>query len=303
MKVLVSGGTGLVGQYIVEGLLSAGYEVIIGGRKPPATNLFSKPVRYVHLTLDPDRDQLEAFDDAYLLVHAAFDHLPGRYRGGEGDDPRMFRHRNLDGSVALFETARRAGTRRCVFLSSRAAYRTPAPGVTLSEASAPDNPETLYGDIKLCAERALADLSGPGFATASLRLTGVYGDRMPNKWQALFEDYLDGRQVPSRAGTEVHGHDVAQAVRLMLTTEAGQIDRQIFNVSDILTDTREILSMLKEVSGCPHPLPAAADKLAVKAMSTDKIAALGWVPGGKQLLQRTVQDICRHMRLEQKRSA
>jgi len=286
MNVLVSGGTGLVGRYIVEGLLSAGYQVIVGGRTPPAPHLFPKPVRFVPLSLDPDLDQIEAFDDAYFFVHAAFDHLPGRYRGGEGDDPARFRRLNLDGTVKLFETAKKAGTRRAVFLSSRAVYDGMPGGTRLTE-DLVLRPESLYGEVKLDGERALAALSGPGFGTASLRLTGVYGHLRPNKWDALFGDCLVGRPVPPRAGTEVHGRDVASAVRLMLETETGRIDGQVFNVSDILTDTREILGFLP---ACPHELPPPADCGAVNVMATEKLEALGWRPGGIALLRQAVRD-------------
>jgi nucleoside-diphosphate-sugar epimerase len=289
MKVLVSGGTGLVGRYIVEGLVDAGYQVIVGGRTPPVPDFFSRPVRFVPLSLDPALDQIEAFDDAYVFVHAAFDHLPGKYRGGEGDDPERFRRLNLDGSVKLFETARKAGTRRTVFLSSRAVYDGQAAGTMLGEDLAL-KPGSLYGEIKLCAEQALAHLSAPGFATSSLRLTGVYGDLRPNKWDGLFADYLAGRPVPSRAGTEIHGRDVAAAVRLMLETETGKIAGQVFNASDILTDTTEILGHLP---GAPHDLPPPADRNAVSLMSTDKLRALGWQSGGADLLRQTIKDLAR----------
>jgi hypothetical protein len=33
----------------------------------------------------------------------------------------------------------------------------------------------------------------PDFITSSLRLTGVYGELTPNKWDSLFADYLAGR--------------------------------------------------------------------------------------------------------------
>lgn len=287
MKVLVSGGTGLVGRYVVDGLLEAGYQVIVGGRVPPAENLFPKQVRFVPLSLDPGPDQIEAFDDAYFFVHAAFDHLPGKYRGGEGHDPARFRRLNLDGTVKLFETARRAGVRRTVFLSSRAVYDGLRTGTALTEELVL-KPDSLYGEIKLDGERALTALSGSGFATASLRLTGVYGHLRPNKWDTLFADYLAGRPVPSRAGTEVHGDDVANAVRLMLETEAGKIDGQVFNVSDVLTDTREILGALPF---CPHELPTAADRSTVNVMSTGKLEALGWRPGGTILLRQTVRKL------------
>ena len=287
MKVLVSGGTGLVGRHVVEGLLGAGYKVIVGGRVQPDPEAFSKPVGFVPLFLEPDLDQTEAFDDAYFFVHAAFDHVPGKYRGGEGGDPVQFRRLNLDASVKLFETARRAGTRRAVFLSSRAVYDGLPSGTELTE-NLLLQPDSLYGEIKLDGERALSALSQPGFTTASLRLTGVYGNRQPNKWDPLIADYLAGRPVPSRAGTEVHGRDVAAAVRLMLETEAGVIDGQVFNVSDILTDTREILGCLPHR---PHPLPPPGDRAAVNVMSTARINALGWEPGGLALLRETVRDL------------
>ncbi|MBB4236793.1 NAD-dependent epimerase/dehydratase family protein [Rhizobium esperanzae] len=290
MKVLVSGGTGLVGRHIVEELLTAGYQVIVGGRRAPHPRLFSRPVEFAALSLDPDKDQIDIFDDAYFFVHAAFSHVPGKYRGGEGDDPKTFHRLNLDGTVRLFEAAKRAGTRRCVFLSSRAAYGEHAGGSELTETMLA-KPETLYGQVKLDAERALAHLSTPGFAGVSLRATGIYGDFFPNKWDGLIADYLAGRPVASRAGTEVHGRDLGRAVRLMLETESNRISGEIFNVSDIAVDTCDILSPIRRQTGCRHSLPAPADKAALAAMSTAKIGALGWAPGGTPLFEETMQRL------------
>lgn len=292
-RVLVSGGIGYAGRFIVEHLLANGYKVTVGGRTAPAPGFFSKDVPFVPLTLDPDADQIEAFDHIYYFVHAAFDHLPGQYRGGEGDDPEGFRRANLDGSVRLFETARDAGVRRCVFLSSRAAYGPQSPGTLLAE-DMHCKPDTLYGEVKLQAERSLLSLCGHGFVTASLRATGIYGDPGPgrtHKWASLFEDYLSGKPVSPRVGTEVHGEDVAKAVRLMLEADAVRINGETFNVSDILTDNRDILSILQGVTHCPHALPEAAESDSYNRMETSKIEALGWKPGGRDLLRRTIEQL------------
>lgn len=293
-RVLVSGGTGFVGRFVVEALLSGGYSVTVGGRSRPAEGFFSQPVSYVPLHLDPDRDQRAAFDDAHHFVHAAFDHVEGRYRGGEGKDPDGFRRANLDGSVRLFEEARAAGVRRTVFLSSRAVYgETPSPVV---DETAPLEPDTLYGQVKLAAEDALKALAAPGFVTASLRVTGVYGPAGPgrrHKWRGLFEDYLAGRPVPARIGTEVHGDDLAGAVKLMLEAASTRVSGQVFNVSDVLTDNREILALLQSATGCPHALPPAADAGAFKVMATGKLRALGWKPGGQERLAATVGELAR----------
>ncbi|MDX3929146.1 MAG: NAD(P)-dependent oxidoreductase [Shinella sp.] len=296
-RVLVSGGTGLAGRFIVEHLLENGYKVTIGGRTPPGPGFFSREVGFAPLSLDPDRDQIDAFHDIYYFVHAAFSHVPGRYRGGEGDDPDGFRRANLDGSVRLFEAARDAGVRRCCFLSSRAVYGPHPAGKMLVEDMAP-RPDTLYGTVKLDAERSLQALCNHGFITSSLRITGIYApppSGRPHKWQKLFSDYLSGAPVAPRAGSEVHGEDMARAVRLMLETDAMRINGENFNVSDVLVDTRGILQIVRDATGCPHPLPEAADTAAFNEMSTCKIGALGWKPGGMEKLEQTVTDLVRSM--------
>ncbi|MCY0096460.1 NAD-dependent epimerase/dehydratase family protein [Hoeflea ulvae] len=286
MKALISGGTGLVGRYIVEALLDANYEIVVGGRTPPAGGLFSKPVEFRPLSLDPDRSPGDMFADVDAFIHAAFDHLPGRYRGGEGDDPARFRRSNVEGTINLFEAAKRADVRRVVFLSSRAVYDGVPPGTRLTE-TLDLQPASLYGEIKLLGERALAGLNAPDFVTSGLRLTGVYGELRPNKWDTLFADFLAGREIPVRAGSEVHGHDVGQAVRLMLESELKKIGGQAFNVSDLVADTCDLLETLHQNNPGSPALPLAADKSGVAEMDTSKIRRLGWIPGGWPLLKKT----------------
>ena len=287
---VVSGGTGYVGRFIVEGLLKAGYKVVVLGRRPPAEGFFSAPVTFAPLDLDSGKVAPDTFVSAASFVHAAFDHVPGRYRGGEGDDPAAFRRRNLDGSVVLFEAARAAGVRRTVFLSSRAAYGTRTAGVWLDEADKA-LPDTLYGEVKLEAENALRQMRDEGFRGISLRVTGVYGPGGPgraHKWAGLFADYLAGKPSTPRAGTEVHGDDVAEAVRIALEHSA---PHDLLNVSDIVIDQHDLLGMVKELTGSPRPLPARADAAAINSMRTDRLRALGWVPGGEALLRRTVAQL------------
>lgn len=282
MNVLVSGGTGLVGRYVVNGLLAAGYRVVVGGRKAPDTTLFTSPVDFTTLNLDPARDQSAAFRGMDAFVHLAFDHLPGKYRGGEGNDPKRFRRLNIDGSTRLFETAKAMGVKHAIFLSSRAVYDGIAPGTTLTE-ELDLAPTSLYGEVKLKCEQALFSLSGDGFVTSSLRATGVYGALRPNKWDELIADAHAGKPIAPRAGTEVHGDDVAAAVRLMIETDPTAINGQAFNLSDITLDTRTIVARL----GASAPVVALAT-LSANAMSTEKIRRIGWKPGGMRRFEETM---------------
>jgi nucleoside-diphosphate-sugar epimerase len=302
-RTLVSGGTGIVGRFVVESLLDAGHAVTVMGRNAPEQGFFTRPVRFLEGSLDPDREQRAIFQDINNFVHAAFDHLPGRYRGGEGEDAQGFRRRNLEGAVALFEAARERGVGRAVFLSSRAVYGDHPGTWTFTERS-PTPPETLYGQVKLAAEEHLDRMIDDGWAGGSLRITGVYGPAAPgreHKWSGLIQDYLAGREIEPRIGTEVHGGDVGQAVLLMLTTEQDQLRRldragmpaagSAFNVSDPVVDRRDVLAIVQEETGCRHPLPEPADRAALNVMATDKLRALGWKPGGWPLLEKTVREM------------
>ena len=294
MSVLVTGGTGYVGRFVVEHLLDAGFDVAVAGRTPPGAGAFSRPVPFLPLALDPRGPDPAMLAGVTDLVHAAFDHLPGRYRGGEGDAPERFRRLNVDGSAALFRAAREAGARNCVFLSSRAVYGAQAPGAVLGEDTLP-RPDTLYGEVKLAAEGRLAEMASATFAVASLRVTGVYGAPVSggaHKWLALFADYLDGRPIAPRCGTEVHGMDVARAVALMLRPAPTGLPRT-FNVSDLLVDRRDVLAILRAEAGSRRDLPRPGNPSSANAMSSARIEALGWTPGGRPLFEETVRQLAR----------
>ena len=287
-RVRVSGGTGFVGRFIVEELLRQDYAVTVSGRAQPSDAFFTGPVRFVRQALDPAADFGGIFAGVDVFVHAAFDHVPGRYRGGEGADPENFRRRNQLGSIGLFEAARQAGVKRAIFLSSRAVYGAHPSGVRLDEKTS-CRPDTLYGEVKLAVEEGLRRLARPGFETASLRITGVYGpaaEGRAHKWSGLIEDYLAGRPVTPRVGTEVHGEDVAASISLLL----GQTPwcEPALNVSDIVLDRRDLLAIVRRECGVPHPLPAHADAGSLNVMATDRLRAMGWMPGGKDRLERFV---------------
>jgi hypothetical protein len=77
----------------------------------------------------------------------------------------------------------------------------------------------------------------------------------------------------------VHGEDVAAAVSLVLSATHG-VAGEVFNVSDITVDRRELLEMAAGITGIAKSLPAPADLSALNVMSTAKLRALGWQPGG-----------------------
>ncbi|MFD1912971.1 NAD-dependent epimerase/dehydratase family protein [Halodurantibacterium flavum] len=278
MKIALTGGTGYVGQFILAAARGAGHDVTLLTRRGTGAD------DHIPWSLG-EAPPLAGFD---ALIHAAFDHVPGKYRRGEGSDPAGFLRRNLNGTQTLFDAAARGGVGRIVFLSSRAVYGDYPPGTTLDE-DMPLRPDTLYGTVKAGGEAALADLA-PGLdVAASLRATGVYGRAgpgLPHKWEGLFADFLAGRPISPRAGTELHGEDLARAILLLLTGR----HHGVWNLSDILIDRHDLLREVARVAGRDLPLPARSGA-PVSAMTTGRMGRLGWVPRGWDGLCRTLPDL------------
>lgn len=279
MRVAVTGGTGLVGHFIVNGLLGAGHEVTVMTRNPPPAGFFLREVAHRRYDLDAAKPDVTGLDG---IVHAAFDHVPGRYRGGEGDDPEGFLRRNLDGSRRLFQAAAELGV-RVVFISSRAVYGTQSGHLTEDMACHPD---TLYGQAKLQAEQALLALGQGGMI---LRATGVYGPAGPgkrHKWADLFADFAALRPIAPRVGTEVHGDGLALAVLRGLDGADG-----VFNVSDMLLDRHDLLAEWRAVTGIDGHLPERADASGYGEMSGARLDALGIRLGGMEQLRRSLRQM------------
>lgn len=251
MKVAVTGATGLVGRFITRALTAAGHQV-----DPLPGWRLGQPAR---------------LDGTEALIHAAFAHVPGKYRGGEGDDPARFVALNRDGSLRLFDQARGAGVGRLLFLSSRAVYDALPAGTPLPDGT-PATPESLYGRVKAEVEAAIFAAGPPA---ASLRATGIYGPGAGHKWTDLFADYRAGRPVAPRVATELHGDDLAAAALLLLD----RLDTGAFNASDLLLDRHDLLAEVQRLTGCPHPVPPRAET-PVSVMSCERLTALGWRPRG-----------------------
>lgn len=272
MKIALTGASGLVGGWIARAARQAGHQVLPLSR--PGWQLGEAP-------------DLRGCD---ALIHAAFQHVPGRYRGGEGQDPDGFIRANLDGSLALFRAARDDGVGRVIFLSSRAVHDGHPAGMDLPDDLSP-LPSTLYGEVKAQAEAALADMAGPGLRTASLRPTGVYGPGAPQKWAGLLGGFLAGITPAPAVATEVHGADLGAAAMLVLNDPDMQAS---YNISDLVLDRHDLLAAVARLTGCGTPLPPRADASALKRPVCARLSRLGWHPGGGGILLASLPAIINH---------
>ena len=295
MKVAVTGATGIVGRFVARQLRDQGAEVRALARADSDRQGLAD-LDWVVGDLADGVAVRRLVDGADAVVHCAYEHVPGRYRGGEGDDLPRFWRANLLAGVELMAQARQARVPRLVLMSSRAVYGRLSPAQGWVDDDDRAVPDTHYGALKLALEaHASAFSAADDVCYASLRPTGVYGIAHPverSKWFDLAQAVLRGDPLPpARSSTEVHGEDVAAAVWRLLTVPAEDVAGRSFNCSDLVVDTRTVMARLAARLGRRAALPSAAESRLRHPMRTSALQALGWRPGGERLLSRTIDEL------------
>jgi nucleoside-diphosphate-sugar epimerase len=224
------------------------------------------------------------------VVHLAYEHVPGRYRGGEGDNLADWLDANVNGSLRLLLTARDAGVKRFIFLSSRAVFSQTLPGRELDETH-PTTPDTHYGAYKAAVESFLRSFAHTeGLQTCTIRATGVYGLTWPpekSKWWSLVQAVLNDEQITSSGGgTEVHGEDVARVIWRLL--EAPSLTVDTVHMSDLYVTHRDVVRLARAFAGIPGDLPPAPQSPPTNVLVSRSLAELGVTLGGVPALEATI---------------
>lgn len=300
MHVVVVGGAGYVGSFVVEQLLGQGHEVTVaddlsrgnawalpdGGRFVPAD------------LLDGDSLDRVVRRGCEALVHCAGLALA---RESAREPLRYFRT-NLAGTLNLLESMRRADVRRIVHLSSAAVYGDAGTEPVPETASL--RPLSPYGASKGAAEELVrAEAEASGLGALSLRVFNVAGaSGRLGEWHHP-EGHLiplalqvaagirpcitvHGTDRPTFDGTAVrdyvHVEDVARAAVLALDATAVPGYRVVnvgsgtgHSVRQVLGTARAVTGRtIPEVDGPPHPEDPAVLVAAPDAIRRE----LGWAP-------------------------
>jgi len=177
-RFVVTGGAGFIGSHLVKHLLdhgSAQVTVVDSLRYGDLANLsgYSDRVNLIRHTLgtDPVAELESALSGCDYLFH-----LAAEKHNQSKDDPTRVVRANIEGTLALYELAARAGTSKIIFSSSLYAYGRMS-GAALVETELPA-PETVYGISKLTGEHLLRYCGERhGISHVALRYLFVYGPR------------------------------------------------------------------------------------------------------------------------------
>ncbi|MCP2169393.1 NAD-dependent epimerase/dehydratase family protein [Goodfellowiella coeruleoviolacea] len=290
MRVLITGGTGYVGNAVVTELVRAGHQPRLLVRSPgtPVTGTES----VLGDILDP-ASLVAACADTDAVVHlAALTRVRESF-----DQPARYHEVNASGTVnviaALADSTGAAGrVPRLVLASTAGVYGSPV-RQPISE-DTPATPGSPYAASKWAAEQAVRRAAETGQITGiALRVFNVAGawmgrgdrdetriitravaaatGRVPH-----LEVFGDGRAVRDY----VHVADVARAV--VLAVETSTTGYAVFNVGATPVSVAEIIAATERVVGRAVPVvrrPAhPGEAVELRADTTRIRRALGWVP-------------------------
>ena len=244
MRVLVTGGLGVIGVRVVRKLLERGIQPVVYDFRPDFWLMPDLVGRFEFVAGD-----VTDFGSVNRVVRDQ--HIERIVHLAAFIDPDMgklaFRSFNVNtlGTVNLLEAARLAGITRFVHASSRGVYgETPhgvgGPGYKPLDEDHPKHPVSAYDVTKLAAEemgKLYRDLHGIEFA--ALRFAGIYGPGKQARHgkmslrSRMVEDPVAGKPVRLERGGDqlddiVYVDDVAES--LVLAATAKRLNHATYNI-------------------------------------------------------------------------
>ena len=230
MRLLVTGGSGRLGRWVVEELRSDHEVVVAGLEDAPPADAVRPGVRYEQADLTDAEAVARVAEGAEAIVHLAA--IPSPL----GREPEHVFANNMTSTFNVVEAAIRQDARKVIYSSSGSAlgfafrFREMVPDYMPMDEEHPLRPQDAYGLSKWLGEEILeAATRRTGIRTIVLRPTSVIGP----------EDYAERvpRMLENGGGilAYVDARDFARAVRAALDDTEIEHDRFFITADDAMS--------------------------------------------------------------------
>jgi UDP-glucose 4-epimerase len=233
MSILVTGGTGFVGRYIVDELAASGRDVVSYNRDYTDDGRGNVTTIQGELFEIPRLVRAIAEHHVDTIIHTAAQSHPAI----SIDLPLTTFASNVEGTLSVFEAARMSPSPpRIVNFSSECAYGDQDENNAIVETAVP-MPNTPYGVTKVATELLGRIYRAQyGLDIVSLRVTEVYGPglKMPEVLKDMIIAAVRGTSFHLEHGADhrfhfVHATDVARAA--VLAASKSRLTQHVYNVS------------------------------------------------------------------------
>lgn len=172
MTILVCGGAGYIGSFMVRALRESGHQVLVFDDLSTGHREAVECVNLIQGSLLSDTDLERAFGTTPIT---AVMHFAAKALVGESvAQPALYYENNVVGTLRLLQAMVRHGVQRLVFSSTCATYGVPRTARIAEEH--PQEPINPYGSSKLMCERMIADAcAAHGLRAVSLRYFNAAG--------------------------------------------------------------------------------------------------------------------------------
>ena len=297
MKILVTGGAGYIGSFMVKALLDKGDSVVVFDNLKRGDR---KAVDSRALLVEGDILSKEELTD--LFTNNNFDavmHFAGLISVEESSkNPQLYFENNVEGSRNLFDAAYSIGSvKNFIFSSTAAVYGNPMQ-IPIPEGH-PTNPTSPYGETKLATEKNLKSMREKDdsvnfsilryFNACGAALDGSLGENHDPETHIIplairaaknnSEFKLYGTDYDTSDGTcirdYIHVIDLVESHILALDKILSSGGGFCYNVGTGEGFTnREVISMVKKISGVDFPVTEVGRR---EGDSTELVADVGKV--------------------------
>ena len=258
-KVLVTGGAGNIGSFIVDQLLELDHRVVV------VDNFYNGKFRNIADHLTKKRIELETIDiGCYEMVKYVFDKHKPEYVSHQASlmimDSNKFPHKaietNITGTFNIIQACHEFGIKKLTYGSSSSVYGNPR-FVPVTE-DHPFDQQNLYGATKVAKEALMQSWAfSHNVPYVGFRYFNIYSERQGlgafytqvfQKWiHGIFEGeevvmYGDGEQTMDL----VHSYDAAKANVLAMFNN--NVENEHFNVgSGRETKVKDLLALIEKM--------------------------------------------------------
>lgn len=297
-RIVMTGGSGFIGLFLVDRLLSEGYGniVAINAHHPCAR----KEVQNVISSISDTATMRGTLQEGDVVLHLACSSTP---LTAESNRVRNITE-DLVGSVSLFETCVEKRVSRCIYLSSGGTVYGSREFLPAKE-SDPTNPIGSYGALKLSIEKYMGVFTNLyGLQTTTIRLANPYGRLATSgRLQGAVDIFLEKMQTNEPIRINGDGNIVRDYIYIDDTIEFllhAIRNKDIAGIYNLGTGTgtslNELVATLGKVFGKTPSVQRGPEKgfdLPYAVVDIAKARATGWKPvhtlesGVRAILART----------------
>ena len=267
MKVLVTGGAGFIGKYLVKSLLEKKYSVTIFDNFSNSTkNSIRFLVKMGANVIEGDISDIQDLQNA-IKDHDIVIHLAAKISVSESiiNPSETFRI-NVDGTNNVLTACKNNRIKKIIISSSAAVYGESLPDIKLAEESA-TNPISPYGESKMKMEQNIKEFASKhDIDYVILRFFNIYGIGQSSEYAGVITKFI--KRIIEEAPLQIFGnglqtrdfvaiYDVIQSFHNALSYDKSGI----FNIASGKTITiKKLAEQMISLSGKKLEIKFLAEK-------------------------------------------